>query len=79
MTNIIHLLLPPGRHGQLYEKDSAHVVQRESLVEKKTTSVVLAAFNMLNLILNSHQKLDRQKLALIFGIHNFDATCFWRA
>ena len=30
----ILLLLLPGRHGQLYEKDSAHVVQRESLVEK---------------------------------------------
>ena len=44
--------LHPGVHAQLYQDHSAQVVQRESLIEVKTTSVILAAFHMLNLIRN---------------------------
>ena len=42
--------LHPGQHTQLHQWDSTHVVEGESFVEVKTTSVILGVFHMLNLI-----------------------------
>ena len=44
--------LRPRQHAQLNQQHSAQVVQRESFIEVKTTSVILAAFHMLDLIRN---------------------------
>ena len=44
--------LRPRQHTQLNQQHSAQVVQRESFIEVKTTSVILAAFHMLDLMRN---------------------------
>ena len=72
--------LHPRQHSQLHYWDSTHVIQRESFVEIQPTSIILAAFHMLNLIRKVKDAIfEEYPPTLILGAHSFEARLCWRA